>query len=653
MGSVVLVGNPNVGKSSLFNALTGRYATVSNYPGTTVEVTRGRARLGGIKHTVLDTPGANGLLPASEDERVARDMVLDSPAAAIQVADARNLRRALALTIQLGELEVPLVLALNMADEAASRGVKIDRGRLEERTGVPAVPTVATEGRGVSDLSRALARARAPRLAAVYPREVEEAVAELEDRMGPELTGRRGLILMMLAGDDSVRERLRPWLGEAGLLRADELSRRLARRFGPLGALLDARRMRSADEICAYAIHERRAAGSGFARRLGELSLHPLWGVPVLAAVLFAVYEFVGVFGAGTAVDFLEEKLFGGWLVPAVGAGLRFILPDGAVEDLFVGPRGLLIGQYGLVSMALTYALAIILPIVATFFIAFSLLEDSGYLPRLASLLNRLFRAVGLNGKAVLPLVLGLGCVTMATMTARILPTKKERVIATLLLALGVPCSAQLSVIFAMMTGVSAAGVLVWLGVVAAVALAVGFLAARLYAGRAEDFVMELPPMRVPGARNVLVKTYARVEWYLREAVPLFLLGTALLWIADRTGGLALAERAAAPVIEGMLGLPRAATSAFLLGFLRRDYGAAGLFDLYRPYLAGGAPVGVEIQMITAMVTTTLFVPCIANFLMMIKERGLRAGLAIFALVIPIALGAGALVRVALEALWL
>jgi ferrous iron transport protein B len=655
MQPVVLVGNPNVGKSALFNALTGRYATVSNYPGTTVDVTRGKARLGGLRRALYDTPGANGLQAASEDERVTRDILLDEPHAAIQVADAKNLRRALAFTIQLGELGVRTVLALNMSDEAAARGLRIDRAALEERAGVPVVPTVATEGHGVRDLDAAVERARVPGIAAAYPPAVEAAVEELEGLLGRELTGRRGLALMLLSGDREVRERLRGWLGAAGVARAEALARELERRFGSLAAVLDGRRLRAADDAVAQVVRGGGSRSGDTARRIGELSLHPIWGVPILAAVLLVAYLFVGRFGAGTAVGFFEERVFGAWLLPAFRRLLDAVLPAGPVAEFLAGSRGLLVGQYGLVSMALTYAFSIILPIVTTFFIAFAVLEDSGYLPRLAALLNRVMSAIGLNGKAVLPLVLGLGCDTMATMTARILESRKQRVLVTLLLALAVPCSAQLSLILAMMAGVSAAGFAVWLGVVLGVLFLVGFIAARVLPGRPgeDEFLMELPPMRVPGARNVLVKTFARVEWYLREAVPLFLLGTALLWTLDRLGGLALLERAGAPLVQGVLGLPAQATSAFLLGFLRRDFGAAGLFALYRPWLAGGAPAAVEIQMVTAMVTTTLFIPCIANLMMMIKERGWRTGLAIAGFILPFAFAVGGAVRVVLTWVWL
>jgi ferrous iron transport protein B len=298
------------------------------------------------------------------------------------------------------------------------------------------------------------------------------------------------------------------------------------------------------------------------------------------------------------------------------------------VHDLLVGP-------YGQITMALSYAIALILPIVATFFLAFGLLEDSGYLPRLAVMVNRLFRLMGLNGKAVLPMVLGLGCDTMATLTTRILETRKERIIVTLLLALGVPCSAQLGVILGMIRSLSLGATLVWAGSILVTMFAVGWLAARILPGRSGDFILELPPIRRPQLGNLVVKTLARIEWYLREAVPLFLLGTFVLFVADLTRLLDVIERIASPIVVGLLGLPSRAAEAFLIGFLRRDYGAAGLYDMARDGQL--APV----QLVVSMVTITLFIPCIANFFIMIKERGAKTALAMTAFIVPMALLVG------------
>jgi ferrous iron transport protein B len=235
----------------------------------------------------------------------------------------------------------------------------------------------------------------------------------------------------------------------------------------------------------------------------------------------------------------------------------------------------------------------------------------------------------------------------MATMTARIMETRKERVIVTLLLALGVPCSAQMAVILAMSSGLSGAAIAWFAGSILLVIFLVGWLAAKVLPGRGSDFMLELPPLRVPQASNIAVKTLARIEWYLREALPLFVLGTLILWTLDRVHGLALLERAASPVVVGLLGLPKEAASAFILGFLRRDYAAAGLFQKFQPFMAAGTMTReMEIQVVVALVTITLFIPCIANFFMILKERGWKTGVAMMAFILPFAVGVGAGVNV-------
>jgi ferrous iron transport protein B len=252
---------------------------------------------------------------------------------------------------------------------------------------------------------------------------------------------------------------------------------------------------------------------------------------------------------------------------------------------------------------------------------------------------------MGLNGKAVLPMVLGLGCDTMATLTARILPTRKERVVVTLLLALAVPCSAQLGVILGLLAGLSWAAGMVWMGTVLATLMLVGWLAAMVVPGEGSDFILELPPLRWPRPQNLLSKTVGRIEWYLKEAVPLFAAGTVLLFLADRVGLLGWAERVSQPVVVKMLGLPAEITEVFLMGFLRRDFGAAGLFQMSHDGLLS------PVQVVVALVVITLFIPCIANFLMIIKERGWRTALAISAFIFPFALLVGAALNLALRLL--
>jgi ferrous iron transport protein B len=568
---IALVGQPNVGKSVVFGRLTGRYVTVSNYPGTTVAVTKGRALVGAEVCDVIDTPGVNALEGTiTEDERITRDLVNSGDAdLVVQVADARNLRRALMLTAQLAPSGKPMVLALNMIDEAYARGVSVDAAALARELRIPVVEMVAVEGRGLSELRDALACAARPDVPA-----------------HPHASGRA------------------VW--------AHELTERV-RRVSTLSL--------------AY-VQE----------ALARATRRPVTGLPILAVVLYSLYLFVGVFGAQTLVKLLEEDVFGRAVNPtAVWLADRYIgVP--LVRDFLVGP-------YGLITMGVTYAIAIVLPVVATFFLMFGFLEDSGYIPRLAIFCDRIFRMMGLNGKAVLPMVLGLGCDTMATMTTRILGTPKERLIAITLLALGVPCSAQLATIMGILGGISVWALLLLFGVVLSQMVLVGFLAAQALPGERSDFILELPPIRLPRMRNLATKTALRVRWYLGEAVPLFLVGTALLFVLDRIGVLDVLTSAARPVVTGALGLPSESAGVFVMGFLRRDYGAAGLFRMAQE----GSLTAV--QSVIALTVMTLFVPCVANLLMIIRERGVRTGMAILGAVTVIAIGTGAVLNFGLSIL--
>jgi ferrous iron transport protein B len=633
---VLLIGNPNVGKSLLFTRLTNHYVTVSNYPGTTVEITTAKAELGGELCEIIDTPGTNGLTPQSNDERVARDILLASPDAdVIQVGDISNLRRTLLLSLQLAEHDVAFTLCLNMSDEERARAV--DAAALEEALGVPVIATSALKRWNIEKLKTA---ARQPRFAKVdvdYGEAIENAVAEIDEP--------RGVALSMLAGDDCVipsnaRDPLPKGIPRSA--RNDTIASlrdEAQRAVGvPLAYAIATARMAAVDKLVTLATESQahRVNQHRVANWLGTISMHRVWGVPILLGVLYIAWLFVGKFGAGICVDFLQNTVFTGYINPWATRFLALLPIGHFIRDLLVGP-------YGVITMALTYAIAIVLPVVITFFTFFGILEDSGYLPRLAVMLNRSFRRMGLNGKAVLPMVLGLGCDTMATLTTRILDTKKEAAIVTLLLALGVPCSAQLGVIMAMLGPLGWAAIAMWSGVTLLTIFLVGYAASKVMSGDTGEFVLEIPPVRVPKLSNILIKVLARTEWYIKEAVPLFIVGTLVLYLLDAFHLLGALQRALSPLVVGGLGLPAESANAFVIGFLRRDYGAAGLFAMQR---AGHLTPN---QTVVSLTVITLFIPCVANFLVMLRERGARTGFAMAAFIIVYAFGIGYLMNAALH----
>jgi len=686
---IILVGNPNVGKSIVFAYLTGRYAVVSNFPGTTVEISRGKY-IFDRETEIIDTPGANSLHPHSVDEQVTRDILCShSPRVVLQVADAKNLRRSLTITAQLAEMGLPVVLDLNMIDEARRRRIEISSKTLGSIIQIPIVQTVATEKRGFKLLEKALSDTpRVPRISVDYPEEIERGIEKILAILPETPINKRSIALMCLSDAREMADTFSERFGEERMAQINKIVNEVQQAFAnPLGYIIGVSRSHVVDQLleAVYRTGEtdllevdqpnlkKRRILFAFAitfismmlymfagvqnlsvwglhppllhfvalsfllavlpgRFFRMVSTHPVWGVLVLIEVLYLVYKCVGVFGAGTLVNLMEGRLFAAHLIPALTGVL-----DRYVHVSFI--RDLLVGDYGLISMGITYAVAIVLPIVGMFFLAFGVLEDSGYLPRLAVIADKGMRRMGLNGKAVLPMVLGLGCDTMATLTTRILDSKKERVIATLLLALAIPCSAQLGVILAMVASSSPAVAAVVFVVIVSQLFLIGSVADRVVEGHRGDFIIELPPMRIPKIKNILLKTYHRIRWFLFEAVPLFLAGTLILFILDKTGGLVLLQKIAEPVIEKMLGLPIESTSAFIIGFFRRDYGAAGLFELFREGSLNHNQIAVS------MVTITLFVPCIAQFLVMIKERGLKIAFAISAFILPYAILTGTLLN--------
>ena len=730
----VLVGNPNVGKSVIFRLLTGNYVMVSNFPGTTVEVSRGKMRVGDSVHEVIDTPGVNSLIPQSEDEWVACEILLrEKPDVIVQVADAKNLRRTLLITSQLVEFGIPMVLVLNMIDEAEDRGIEIDSQGISRFFSIPVVETVAIYGKGKRQLLNALANTWKPRnpLPEVYASEKivqefsgvaspaflsvewlaennrdltqtltnslgEDLISELKEReekfhtaghgnpakaigkirnamldeavasykkkrrrrFTEEIGGARklwlGLLLLGLALfawnevgamlqlptpftllRGAVEQKLDASLSSnyfgGSLIRSVLLGERTGKgfAFGIVTELIHVLLLIAPVIVPLSVLISRSRA---FAHEFGILTRRSLTGIPILIGVMLMLYEFVGYTGAQTLVGLVEKTLFGQYLVPY----LKTLLPSGLISELIAG-------KYGIISMGLTYALGIVLPVVGTFFIAFGLLEDSGYLPRLSILSDRVMRWMGLNGKAVLPMVLGFGCGTMAVMATRILSSKRERTIAILLLALGIPCSAQLGVMLGIAAGVSLKATLTIFAVVASQLLLVGFLAARLIRGRPSEFIFEIPPIRMPQFKNVAFKTWYRIKWYLKEAVPLFLVGTLALFVLDKVqlfgrSLLLWVQTGMEPVISGVLHLPAQTAGIFLLGFLRRDYGAAGFYDLART-----GTLSVQ-QVVVSMIVITLFVPCLASFLMIIKEQGTKKALAITGFIVPFAICVGAVV---------
>lgn len=582
---IVLVGNPNVGKSVFFNALTGMYVDVSNFPGTTVDISHGMYK----GDVVIDTPGVYGVSSFNDEERVARDVILEADII-LNVVDAVHLERDLFLTQQMIDMGKHIIVALNMMDDVKRNGLGIDVDRLSKELGVKVIATVATQGEGMEKIKEALCCATPGNPIEI----VKKYMPLIEHKVAIKAEA-----LLVLEEDENIISRNNITFDEQ------------------LRETIYMERRRRVDSIITQVVSES-TQGVSFATKLGRWMVRPLTGIPILCFTLYVMYQLIGVLVAQTVVDFTEGLIMGTYynnFIMNLFSGL-------VQEGTFIGD--LLIGEFGLFTMTPIYLIGLLLPLVIAFYLFLSTLEDSGYLPRIATLVDRMLMFLGLNGRAVIPMILGFGCVTMATITTRILGSKRERFIATMLLGLAIPCSAQLGVIAGLVAPLGMKYIMIYVLTIFAVFVIVGTLLNKVMPGKSTDLLIDLPPLRLPQISNVLRKTYTKSVAFIMEAAPLFALGAALITVMQYTGVLDGVIGFFTPLTEGFLKLdPRVAT-AFIMGIVRRDFGAAGLSSLASAGLLSPP------QIIVALVAITLFVPCIAAIMVVFKERSMKESLAIW-----------------------
>lgn len=553
---VVLAGNPNVGKSVVFNALTGLYTNVSNFPGTTVDIPSGKMP---ENRLLKDTPGVYGISRFSEEESVAENAILAADKV-VNVVSAVTLERDLFLTQQILDYQKPTIVILNQMDEARGQGVHIDVGQLEKRLGVPVVPAVAVTGEGLDRITPLLAQSHSGNPMPDVP--PPEALKQLED-------------------DPATRLQI------------------YGHRRAHVNALVSEVVSRDAQQ----------SGKRSWSSRAGALFLNPLVGVLSGLVAMMVLYQVVGVWIAGDLVGLTEGKIMLEWVVPTIQHWVGLVLPQSS--PLYT----VLAGEFGVLTMSIQYIFGVLFPLILGFYVYISLLEDCGYLPRIAVLCDGMLSKIGLNGRAVIPIILGFGCVTMATVSTRVLTTQRERTIAATILAITIPCSAQIAVIVSLMALAGGFGAwLIFLGLLTTILILLGTLLNKLLPGKSTGLLLDLPPMRLPLVKNVLKKTWVRTVVFLKEAAPLFVLGSLLVSVAQVTGFLTWAEHVLAPVTVKWLHLPAESARIFIMGMVRRDFGAAGLYFLAETMSA--------IQILTALITIALFVPCIASFTVIWKERG-------------------------------
>lgn len=592
---IVLVGNPNVGKSIFFNDLTGAYVDVSNFPGTTVDISIGKYN----NHTIIDTPGVYGISSFNDEERVTKEVVLSADLV-INVVDATNLERDLFLTLQLLDMGKPLIIALNMVDEAKKKGIEVDVYTLSNTLGVEVIPTVAIKKKGLDRVKKSLAKGRI----GVQDRLIEQEITPLLKKM-------------------PIHEAIL-YLEEDPVI----ISKHRGKYSGKREEFYLHRRKR-VDKVCEKCVIDKNE-NNGISSKLGYLLVHPFYGVLSLIGILGLVFIFIGDFVSQRVVDFTEGYIMGELVEP----GLVGFLGKYIDMDTFLG--SLLIGEFGVFTLTITYLMGLLLPLVLGFYFVMSIMEDSGYLPRVAVLLDKLMTKIGLNGKGIIPIILGFGCVTMATITTRILGTQRERTIATFLLAISIPCSAQLGVIVGLLAPLGGYYIVVYILVMVMVFIIIGKLLSMLVPGKSSPLLLDLPPLRLPRMKNVIKKTYHKTLSFLQDAAPLFALGAMIICILQFFGILAKIQAFLSPLTVNWLQLPKETANVFIMGLIRRDFGTAGLYSLTL----------TAKETIVALTTITLFVPCIASVMVILKERGVLAGIITVVLSIVIAFTTGGIVAI-------
>ncbi len=568
MKRIVLMGNPNIGKSVVFSRLTGAEVITSNYPGTTVDFSRGMACLQGEKVEIIDAPGTYSLQPTNRAEEVAVEMLRWADLI-INVVDSTNLERNLFLTLELLETKKPMILALNMWDEAERSGIEIDKKALEEHLDLPVVSTTALTGEGIKELVGRLNEARTP------------------------------ANLKALSEEEK-------WI-DIGWI-SKEVQKVTHRH-------------------------------PGLADLLSEATIKPLTGTPVALTVIFATFWMVRLIGEGL-IAHLFEPLFE--LYRPLALKISSELGPGMLHDFFIGK--IIDGNIdyaqsmGLLTTGIYVPLGMVLPYIVGFYLALSLLEDSGYLPRLATLSDNLFHRLGMHGHAIVPLFLGLGCNVPGALSTRNLETRKQRFIAATLLGLAVPCTAKSAMIFGVLGSYGQGYVLLVFATLALVYVAAGLVLNKVVRGESPEIFLEIPPYRRPSLQMILKKTWMRIRWFLAEAIPFLFLGVLLVNVLYTVGFMELIARIFSPFMEWWLAIPGEAVVALLVGFFRKDLAVGMLLPL-------GLNAG---QMVVATTVLSLYFPCVATFSVLIKELGIRDTLKSAAVMVATALLIGGAMRWAL-----
>ena len=567
MKKIVLMGNPNVGKSVVFSRLTGANVIASNYPGTTVDFSKGKMRIGKRHFEIIDAPGTYSLEPSNKAEEVSLKM-LKKADIVINVLDATNLERNLYLTLELLEQDIPVIIALNIWDEAKHLGIHIDEKKLEELLGVPVVPTVALTGEGIKTLVSRLREAKTNK-------EIKSTSEE----------GR--------------------WIEIGFIIKKVE-----------------------------HIEHRHHTIKD----RISDLTIRPITGIPIAAGIIFFSFWIVRFIGENL-IGYVFEPIFEDIYRPVVEQMSQWLGP-GFIHNLLIGEYGVevdFVESMGMLTTGLFVPIGMVLPYIIAFYFMLSILEDTGYMPRLATLVDNVFHKLGMHGHGIVPLFLGLGCNVPGALSTRTLETRKQRFISATLLAIAVPCMAQMAMVFGILGpyGVYYISlVFLTLGILYVI---IGLIMNKLVKGESPEIFLEIPPYRRPSFKATLKKTWMRTRWFLKEAIPFLFAGVLVINILYSVGFLQWLGNILAPVM-GLFGLPGDASVAMVIGFLRKDLAVGMLI-----------PLGMNpMQLVIAATMLTIYFPCVATFAVFIKELGIKDMAKSAAIMVGTAVVVGIILRIVL-----
>jgi ferrous iron transport protein B len=631
---IAIVGNMNVGKSSLFSWLCEKETDRKNFPGTTVSLTAGQIK--SLNATAYDTPGIYSIFSANEDEMVSRDILLPqksfNPISSILlVADAKNMKRSIAIAMQYAEYGLPMLMDVNMIDEAASRGIEIDFEKLSDILGIDICTSIAREGIGIRKIINRLKSPRIAKRIVNYPDWVNNFLDIIEKLCKNSDISPRVIGLLLLTGDRSIEKYLSKKFGTELLEELKDLAADYRKgESETFQALLVNLYNKKAEQIVKEIQEVEPPRKNPFLVTFGDWCTQLHTGIPIAVAVLILIYLFVGTFGATFIVDTINGVVFEGFIIPWT-AKILDPIPNQFFKDMIIDP------DFGILPTGVFLALGLVMPVLFCFYLVFGILEDSGYLPRLSILLDKVFRKMGLNGKGVIPLVMGFSCVTMAILTTRLLDTKKEKNIATFLLLLGMPCAPLIAVMLVILDKMPFSATLTIFGIIFAQTFIAGFLANKIIPGQGSPLIFEIPPMRMPKPVQVIKSAANKTYFFIKEAIPIFVYASLFVFLFERIGGLEIAEDLLRPLTNTLMGLPEKSLQVFIKTIIRRESGATELEHLRSEYN--------NLQLVVNLLIMTFLTPCINAILVLFKERGRKTATLIICTVITYAILMGSLVN--------